>query len=272
MEGEDILYEVKGKTTVITLNNDKRLNALNPAQYELLAKLVQNANEEEDTVATIIQAKGRFFSAGANVSDVGDADSSELFSYPFWLKNFTGRNVWITDVFQNHKKVLVCALNGPVIGLSAALICLCDLIYVNDETKAYLLAPFSNLGLVAEGAASATMFQRLGWSRSSEAILFARPIPGTELLHAGFFNKSYKDQNLSTDDFNEKVRVDLEGQFDHLYYPSIFDNKQLLKVNRDALVSAASAKEAALGLGRWVEGIPQQRFVQMAQKERSHKM
>lgn len=271
MEGEDILYEVKGKTAVITLNNASKLNALNGPQYQLLAELVQRADEEEDTVLTLFQSSGRFFSAGANISDLGNASASDVFSYPYWLKNFTGRNVWLTDVFQNHKKVLAVALNGPVIGLSAALVCLCDLIYVNDESKFYFLAPFSNLGLVAEGGASATMFSRLGWAKASEALLFARPVPGTELLNLGFFNKSYKDQNLSVEAFNEKVRTDLEGQFENLYYPSIFDNKQLLKVNRDALVSAASSKESVIGLRRWVEGVPQQRFAQLAQKEIKHK-
>lgn len=271
-EGEDILYEVKGKTAVITLNLGKRLNALNGPQYQLLAELVQRADEEEDTVLTLVQSTGRFFSAGANISDLGDAEASEVFSYPYWLKNFTGRNVWITDVFMNHKKVLACALNGPVIGLSAALVCLCDLIYVNDEEKFYFLAPFSNLGLVAEGGASATMFMRLGWAKASEALLFSRPIPGTILEKGGFFNKSYKDQNLSVEAFNEQVRKDLEGQFENLYYPSIFDNKQLLKVNRDAQINAASSTESVIGLRRWVAGVPQERFMKLAQKDIKHKM
>lgn len=271
-EGEDILYEVKGKTAVITLNLGSKLNALNAPQYQLLTELVQRADEEPDTVVTLFQSTGRFFSAGANISDLGDADASEVFSYPYWLKNFTGRNVWSTDVFMNHKKVLACALNGPVIGLSAALVCLCDLIYVNDESKTYLLAPFSNLGLVAEGGASATLFMRLGWAKASEALLLARPISGADLEKNGFFNKSYKDNKFTTEQFNDQVYKDLNHQFENLYYPSIFDNKQLLKANRDQAVAAASSKESVIGLRRWVDGIPQERFMQLAQKEIKHKM
>lgn len=273
---DDILYEVKGKVTVITLNLPLKLNALNGKQYLELAKLVAQADEEEDTVATMIQSTGRYFSAGANVADIsladGITDSSELFSHDFWFKNFVGRNAYLVDLFHNHKKVLVAALNGPVIGLSAALVALCDLVYAIDEAKVFMLTPFSNLGLVAEGASSSTLFLRLGWSKAAEALLFSKPIPGTDLDKLGFFNKTYAGQGLTTDQFNETVYNEIVSKFEGLYEPSIFANKQLLKSNRDLLINSANSKELIVGFNRWIQGVPQQRFMQIANKEIKHKM
>lgn len=272
--GESILYEVKDRIVVITLNLPKKLNALNGAQYLQLAKFLQEADDEKDSVCTLIQSTGRYFSAGANFADkaLTEGDPAKVFSHEFWLKNFAGRNVYLTDLLHNHRKVLVCALNGPVVGLSTALVALCDLIYAIDEPRVHLLAPFSNLGLVAEGATSATLFNRLGWSKSAETLLFAKPVSGSDLNKAGFFNKVYNGKNYSTEEFNKVVFEDLKRSFDGLYEPSIFANKQLLKANRDTLIHAANARESIVGFNRWIQGIPQTRFIEVANKERQHKM
>lgn len=273
-ETESILYEVRDKVTIITLNIPEKLNALNGPQYLQLAKYVDEADKEEGTICTIIQSTGRYFSAGANFQDASlqNVDALELFSHEFWLQNFAGRNTYLTDLFHNHTKVLICALNGPVIGLLAALTALCDIVYANDENKVFMLCPFSNLGLVAEGGTSATLWLRLGWSKASEALLFARPIPGTDLNRLGFFNQTFTGQNLSTEDFNKAVYDDLVSKFTGLYEPSIFANKQLLKANRDQLINSANSREVIKGFNRWIEGVPQMRFASLANKEIKHKM
>lgn len=274
-QNSDILYEVKGKVTVITLNLAKKLNALNGSQYLELAKLVAQADEEEGTVATIIQSTGRYFSAGANIldlSNLGVEDSSELFSHDFWFKNFVGRNAYLVNLFHNHKKILVAALNGPVVGLSAALTALCDLIYCNDEKKVFMLTPFSNLGLVAEGSSSATLFFRLGWSKSAEALLLSKPISGEDLNKLGYFNKVFTGKGLTTEQFNEEVYKEIAEKLDGLHEPSIFLNKDLLRANRDQLVNSANSKELIMGFNKWIEGVPQFRFLQLANKEIKHKL
>lgn len=273
-EGKDILYEVRDRVTLITLNIPEKLNALNGEQYLLLAKLIERADEEEDTVVTILQSTGRYFSAGANVMDKGisELSSEEVFAHETWLNRFVSRNVFLTDLCHNHKKVLIAAANGPVVGLSSAILSLCDLIYVMDTLKFYLLAPFSNLGLVAEGATSATLFLRLGWAKASEALLFARPIPGKELDKLGFINKAYDGECLSTEEFNERVYTDVVAQFSNLWEESIFANKQLMKANRDQLINSANSREVIKGFNQWVKGVPQQRFVMLAQKDLKHKM
>lgn len=274
MSEEDITYEVRGRTTIITLNLPKYLNALTGAQYQRLGKLMEDAEAEDETVLTLIQASGRYFSAGANFHDpaILKADGAELFSHEFWFSKFIGRNVWLCDLFHNHTKILAAAVNGPVIGLSTGLLALCDLIYVMEEKDFFLLAPFSNLGLVAEGASSATLFLRLGWSLASEALLLARPISGKDLNKVGFINRTFDGQFKTTEEFNEHIYTMLNDQFDNLHEDSIFKNKQLLKANRDTLINSANSREVIQGFNKWLEGVPQNRFVQLAQKDIQHKI
>lgn len=274
-EENDVLYEVRGRTAIITLNLPSKLNALNGEQYLKLGKFVERANEEEGTVATIIQSTGRFFSAGANFSDknLQQANLEEVFSHEYWLNRFVARNTWLTNLFNDHKKILVAAVNGPVIGLSTALLLLCDLVYVHNIEKFYLLAPFANLGLVAEGGSSASLFLRLGWSKASEALLLAKPISGQDCLNAGFINKHYNGKfGNNTDEFNQQVFKDVTNAFENLHEESIYQNKKLLKLTRDQYINHANSQEVMMGLNKWLQGVPQTRFAQLSQKEIKHKL
>lgn len=273
-EGKEILYEVKDKIAIITLNLPDKLNALNADCYLLLGKLMERADEEEDTIITLFQSTGRYFSAGADFADNGIAKLpvDKLFSHEYWLGAFAGRNVYLADVFSNHKKILVTALNGPVVGLSAGIIALSDIIYAIDEKKVAITVPFSKLGLVAEGASSATFFQRLGWAKASEAIIFGQTIKGEDMNKLGFLNKSYHESNFkTTEEFNNQVLKDLNTQIEGLYEPSILANKQLLKANRDNQINSANSREAVQGFYRWIQGVPQTKFAEMLQEAREKK-
>jgi Delta3-Delta2-enoyl-CoA isomerase len=93
----------------------------------------------------------------------------------------------MTQAFYSHSKVLVMALNGPIVGLSAALSGFSDFIYCTPHT--YLLTPFSSLGLVAEGGASAALVRRMGFPKANEALLMSRRVPAPELLACGYVNE-----------------------------------------------------------------------------------
>lgn len=273
-EEHGITYEVKGKCAIITFNLPSKLNALGAAQYLQLGKFVEQADKEEETVATIIQSTGRFFSAGADFSDKKtlSKNAAELFSHEHWLGSFVARNTWLTNVFNDHSKILVAAANGPVIGLSAALLLLCDLIYVNDLKNFYILTPFANLGLVTEGSTSITLARRLGWSKASEALLLAKKIPGEDCAQNGLINKHFTGQSKSTEDFNKAIHELIQDSTESLHEDSIFGIKKLMKLGRDPAINYANSQEVVKGFNKWIEGVPQMRFAELANKERKHKI
>lgn len=181
-----------------------------------------------------------------------------------WLQNFVARNVYLADCFHNHTKILVAALNGPVFGFTAALVLLCDLVYAKGLENVYLSTPFAAHGVVAEGASSATIFMRLGWSKASEALLLCKKISCQELVDAGVINHVFDEASVS--EFNEVVRKRLVDSTKDLYRPSILEMKQLLKANRDTQVNAANSKEVIKTMNSFVEGVPQLRFAKLMTK------
>ncbi len=63
MDDEAITFETRGKVAIITLNREKKLNALSADLYYRLAVLMNQVAAREDIFITILTGKGRFFSA-----------------------------------------------------------------------------------------------------------------------------------------------------------------------------------------------------------------
>lgn len=53
----------RGNIALITLNNEKKLNALNQDNYYTLSKYLREIADRPDVYITVITGKGRFFSA-----------------------------------------------------------------------------------------------------------------------------------------------------------------------------------------------------------------
>jgi peroxisomal 3,2-trans-enoyl-CoA isomerase len=274
-EGNDILYEVRDRVAIITLNLPKELNALDGNQYLLLGSLVDRADKDTNTVVTFIRSTGRYFSAGANVKHVSKTQGSGVESLQgvdevdYWLSKFTARNAYLTSVFQDHTKLLVVALNGPVVGLSSALVAMCDFIYAMND-KVFMLTPFANLGLVSEGAASATLVQRLGLSVANEALLLSRPLNAKRLETLGFINKIYNMND--TEKFNDAVLEEFWTMCKDLHLDSVKDIKKIIKTTYIQNWQSINAQEVVGGLFKWLDHIPQKKFQKMSKRQMKHKL
>lgn len=277
-----ISLEFKGRVAVITICNERKLNALDQNGYYELSEKLREVAEHDEVFVTLLIAKGRYFSAGADVGIIrsapagaeGDDDAIADNGRRHWLQNFVAYNLNITQAFYSHPKVLVVGLNGPVVGLSAALVAFADFIYA--APSAFLLTPFSSLGLVAEGGASRALVQRLGISKANEALLMSRRIPADELLQTGFVNKIFTQLEGRKDDdvrFRELVLAEIDERLgDHLVGESMTGIKQLIRRPELDVLEAQNAREVFAGLSRFMSGVPQREFMRIASGEKRHKL
>ncbi|KAI4643443.1 uncharacterized protein J4E78_009912 [Alternaria triticimaculans] len=271
-----ILLTYTNKTAIITLNVPKKLNALDADTYYLLARAMNEVAARSDIYITILTGRGRFFSAGADVTFGSTTDSSAIDERHQYLKSFVSNNLHITHAFYTHPKILITALNGPAVGLSAALIAFSDFVYAAPH--AFLLTPFSSLGLVAEGNASMGFVRRLGIAKANEALIMSKRITCDELVATGFVNKvinagvDVKDESYS-DKFLGEVRKEVEERLgDHLNSESLVLIKELIqKPYREAL-DRQGVEEVMGGLQRFLKGVPQKEFARLASGEKKHKL
>ncbi|KAF2734879.1 peroxisomal d3,d2-enoyl-CoA isomeras-like protein [Polyplosphaeria fusca] len=269
-----VTLEYRGKLAIITLNNAKKLNSMNQDQYFHLATLMHEVAARPDIYITILTGKGRYFSAGADVSSTGSqpSNSDPLALRSHWLKSFVSNNLHITQAFYSHPKILVCALNGPAVGLSAALIAFSDFIYAAPH--AFLLTPFSSLGLVAEGGASVGFVRRLGISKANEALIMSKRISCEELVQTGFVNKvvDVGGRDKSDEFLAEVLREVDERLGEHLNQDSLLKIKALIRKPEMERLDRQGVEEVFAGLGRFLKGEPQEEFRKIASGEKKHKL
>lgn len=113
----------------------------------------------------------------------------------------------VTEAFYTHPKLLVTALNGPAVGLSAVLVAYSDFIYAMPHF--YLFCPFSSLGITAEGGSTALFSRRMGYKIAAEALIMSKRIPCEELVRRGFINEVF-DTGNDVDQFLERVLVEVD--------------------------------------------------------------
>jgi peroxisomal 3,2-trans-enoyl-CoA isomerase len=208
--------------------------------------------------------------SGADVSLSREVPKGEDL-YRHWLKSFVANNLNITQAFYTHPKILITALNGPAIGLSAALIAFSDFIYCVPHT--FLLTPFSSLGLVAEGGASRAFVQRMGISKANEALIMSKRITAEELLAAGFVNKIFDCKKGEDAKFHKLVFEEIDnGLGQHLIGDSLLKIKALIRKPERDVLDAQNVAEVFGGLERFASGIPQEEFRKIASGEKRHKL
>jgi peroxisomal 3,2-trans-enoyl-CoA isomerase len=173
--------------------------------------------------------------------------------------------------FYTHPKILVTALNGPAVGLSAALIAFSDFIYAAPH--AYILTPFSSLGLVAEGNASFAFVKRLGISKANEALIMSKRISIEELVQTGFVNKVFDVGAKDSPRFLEEVLKEVDDRLgDHLNGESLVKIKALIRKPDLDTLDRQGVEEVFGGLARFLKGVPQEEFRKVASGEKKHKL
>ena len=188
-----------------------------------------------------------------------------------WLRSFVANNLEITNSFSTHPKILITALNGPAVGLSAAIIAFSDFVYAAPH--AFLLTPFSSLGLVAEGGASRAFVNRLGISKANEALIMSKKITAEELLHVGFVNKIFQTGKNEQEKFLDEVLKEVNERLgDHLNSDSLVKMKALIRKPERDIVDTMTVAEVFGGLDRFSAGIPQEEFRKLASGEKRHKL
>ncbi|KAL8723820.1 MAG: hypothetical protein Q9181_007167 [Wetmoreana brouardii] len=267
---QSVTLTTEGKIAIITLNLPQKLNALTQDLYYRVSCLMREVAARDDIYITVLTGKGRFFSAGADVS-VNRSSGFDNEARRQWLGSFVANNLEITNAFYTHPKILVTALNGPAVGLSAALISFSDFIYCTPS--AYLLTPFTSLGLVAEGGSSYAFVQRLGISKANEALIMSKRITSDEMLATGFVNKIFPTKKGEEDKFLPEVLKEIKDRLgDHLNSDSLLKVKELIRKPERERMDGQTVAEVLGGLERFASGIPQEEFRKIASGQKKHKL
>ncbi|KIM87001.1 hypothetical protein PILCRDRAFT_4240 [Piloderma croceum F 1598] len=265
----EVQVEISGGIATMTFNRPHSLNAITPDGYNAFAEALRDIDKRDDVIVTIWQATGKWFCAGTDVKIRDVADPGPSIRQPF-LRMITRTTTDCSQALYSHSKILVAALNGPVMGIAAAFLGHFDFIY--SMPNAWLSVPFTFLGIVAEGGSSVSFVNRMGLARANEVLLWGRKKDAQELLECGFINKIFPQQPVAS--FHSTVREYLLSELEGLDPVALLTVKKLIRTGlRDKNdPDAVNLRESYAQAERFASSIPAKRFTKIASKEIKHKL
>ncbi|KAG0358712.1 ClpP/crotonase-like domain-containing protein [Gamsiella multidivaricata] len=168
---------------VIAFNRPKKYNALNPQVYDQWGRALEWARKSEDVRVVVLTGNGKYYSSG---QELAIPSSDELEEAGGADNVFKKRSVFTMKVVRelvHFPKLIIAAINGPVIGFGVTSTALCDVVYsVPDAT---FNTPFMQLGFCAEACSSVVFPRVMGYSRANEMLLMGRKFTAEEMKEAG---------------------------------------------------------------------------------------
>src|SRR5262249_12494100 len=137
MQFEQIAYEIKGKTAIVTLNRPEKRNALSARLLGELHEALMEADEYNPVHCVVLPGAGPHFCAGADLSEYSSGRGGD-----YRGRHEIDDDVWRLEhgqclriaLFDMHKPV-IAQVHGTCIGIGTDLAWLCDMVIVADDAR-----------------------------------------------------------------------------------------------------------------------------------------
>ena len=182
-----VLYETEGAIATITLNRPAALNSFDREMRADLAAATAQARGDAGIRAVILTGAGRAFSAGADLK-AGFKTGAEVERI---VNEEYGPS--LLDITEMEKPV-VSAINGFAAGIGLSYALACDLSVMGEN--AFLLCPFSAIGLIPDGGSTWLLTHAAGYKNAYEMAVENERMPAARCKELGLVNKVTADDEL----------------------------------------------------------------------------
>ncbi len=177
---EPVLLALDGAVATITLNRPETLNLVSVAVRDALIEAVLAVRDMPDVAAVVLAAAGRHFSAGADLSEFGSADSV-----------FEARRIrWDRDPWGplwSLPQPVVVALHGYALAAGLEMALLCDIRLAATDTVVGL--PETRLGMLPAAGGTQSLSKAIGAVAALPWVLSADNIPAHQALERGIVHR-----------------------------------------------------------------------------------
>ncbi len=197
MEEQWVLFEKdkERKIASIILNRPETLNACNLAMWDRINHLVQEVEEDDDVKVLIFKGRGRCFSSGHDVSELGymhgygsgehgERRPSQRQKILIDCNHFMGKRGWCQTIL-NCKKATIAQVHGYCYGGGLNIVLESDLAVAADNSL------FTHPGWRYIGPTTDVwlMLETLGIKKAKELMLTGIPVTASQALEYGLVNK-----------------------------------------------------------------------------------
>jgi enoyl-CoA hydratase len=196
MQFEQITYELKDTTAIVTLNRPEKRNALSAQLLRELAAALMEADEHNAVHCVVLRGAGPHFCAGADLSEYssgrGEAyrGRQEIDDDVWRLEQ--GQRLRMT-LFDIHKPV-IAQVHGTCIGIGTDLAWLCDMVLVAEDARIGF-PPVRDLGTPP----GSMWLYHCGPQWAKRLLLTGDSLTGKDAAEIGLALKSYPADQLETE-------------------------------------------------------------------------
>lgn len=181
--------ERAGPVAIISLRRPGAMNTFDTRlRADLLAALDGVADDDAISVV-VLTGEGRCFSAGADLNDISaETDLEQQLQQEYRP---------ILERIADMRQPVIAAVNGSAAGIGLSCVLACDLVVMADN--AFLLSPFTTIGLVPDGGLSWFLVRQLGYRRAFQLSVESERIAATRCVELGLANKAVPADSLMTE-------------------------------------------------------------------------
>ena len=204
---EDILYEVKDRVALITLNRPDKLNAWTAAMQASVKRAIIDAANDDDVRVVVVTGAGRGFCAGADMGNLQqikpgnwnerelaradkDIDAPKSNLGPDVAGHYGGRFGYLMSI----RKPIIAAINGPCAGIGLVFTLYCDLRFAASEAK--FTTAFAQRGLIAEHGISWLLPRITGTAHALDILFSARKFSADEAARINLVNRVFPQETF----------------------------------------------------------------------------
>ncbi len=193
MQNEDILFKKEDAIGIIMFNRPDKLNAITHEMLKNLSLIVENIKKDDEVRSVILTGNGRAFCAGTDLTgEVPFTAEEEIDTMKERISTEYRQSMWVVNSIP---KPVVCAINGPVVGLGAELTLQCD-VRIASETARWGEV-FVMRGMSPDLGAGTYLLPRIvGLSRACELVFSGEIIDAQEMLRIGLVSKVVPNDQL----------------------------------------------------------------------------
>jgi enoyl-CoA hydratase/carnithine racemase len=196
---EDVLIAEHGPILELTLNREEKLNAITPAMIETIRAQVHAYAERDDLRVMLFRAKGRYFSAGADLTRAQNYEGKSTSGVRNWYRTTMGGGMQpLYDEMEAIEKPFVVAHHATCVGGGLELSLSCD--FRLAAKSARYIFPEAKLGAIPASGGVSRFTRLVGAHWAKWVIMADQAINADRALMIGLVHDVYEDA-----EFDEKV-------------------------------------------------------------------
>ncbi len=183
---KNLALSTRENILTVTINREKKLNALNKATLNELKEVVQSIYDDKEIKGVILTGAGdKAFVAGADISEF--TELNEMIA-----RKFAEEGQEVMEQIENCHTPFIAVVNGYALGGGCELAMACHM-RIATET-AQFGQPEVNLGIIPGYGGTQRLTQLIGRGRANEYLLSGNMISAADALSFGLANHVEKDK------------------------------------------------------------------------------